>query len=118
MATAPPSFYELLGFHMQGDLNGFTAYTSKRNKVVWFPKSPPLKPPSPAQVSMRNGFRIYGMVWQAFTPQQRATWLRAAAGANLRIHYYNLYVWYSRVRGEGVIRTVERQSGVFIHRPS
>lgn len=118
MATTPPSIYELLGFSMQGDLGGMTCYTSKRNRVVWFVKSPPLEPASPTQRTMRNLFVLNANVWNGFTVDQRASWSLAADAAKLRIHGYDLFTWFMRNRDLATIATIERQSGITIHMPS
>ncbi len=117
MAQSHPSIYELLGFFMQGDLGGFTAYTSMRNKVVWFVKSPPLEPASPRQLQLRNAFRTNAYVWQNMTEDQRATWNDAARLAPLRIHGYNLFTHWMRYRDNATVNTVERISGVTIYFP-
>lgn len=117
MASQAPSIYELLGHYMQGDLGGFTCYTSKRNRVVWFVKSPPLEPASPTQRTIRNIFVSNAMIWRAFSSKQKATWNRAAIAARLRIHGYDLYTWWMRTRNDGVLRTIERHTNIAIHRP-
>lgn len=117
MASTPLSIYELLGFSMQGDLGGMTCYTSKRNKVIWFVKSPPLEPASPTQRAIRNIFVLNANVWRGFTAEQRATWSLAANAAKLRIHGYDLFTWFMRHRDRATLATIERQSGIAIHTP-
>lgn len=117
MAQQHPGIYELLGHSMQGDLNGFTCYTSKRNKVVWFVKSPPLEPASPTQREIRNIFVMNANVWRALSADQRATWNDAASLARLRIHGYDLFTWWMRTKNNGVLATIERNAGVTIHKP-
>lgn len=117
MAVTKPSIYELIGNSMQGDLAGMTCYTSKRNKVTWFVKSPPLEPASPTQRTIRNIFVLNARIWTQFTVDQRATWSDAARLARLRLTGYNLFTWWQRIRDEATLRTIERQSGITIHRP-
>lgn len=117
MATVAPSLFELLGYSMQGDLAGMTCYTAKHNRVVWFVKSPPLEPPSKAQIQIRNFFRNVGFVWSHMTPAEQKPWDDLAIKANLRIHGYNLFTWYLRTRDSAAIATLVRQTGVMITLP-
>lgn len=103
---------------MQGDLGGMTCYTSQRNRVVWFVKSPPLEPASPTQRTIRNLFVLNANVWRAFSVDQRQTWNSAANAAKLRIHGYDLFTWWMRYRDQATLATIERQSGISIHKPS
>ena len=118
MAIAHPAIFELLGHFMQGDLAGFTCYTAKNNKVVWFVKSPPLEPASELQLQLRNAFRINGSVWRSFPPADRATWNDAATFARLRIHGYNLFTYWMRTKDHAAIATIERISGITIIKPA
>ncbi len=117
MAHQTPSLYELLGHSMQGDLGGMTCYTARNNRVVWFVKSPPLEQASPTQRQIRNLFVANGLVWRAMPAASRQTWHAAADGARLRIHGYNLFVWWMRFRDRGTLKTIERISGITIHTP-
>jgi hypothetical protein len=110
MAQTRPRFANVLGLDAAGDLGGFTAYTSKKNRVVWFVKSPPLTPPSYHQRVMRNRFRTIALSWTALAADRRQAWLRAARSAGLRIGGYPLYVWYQTTKNPGPIRTIERLS--------
>jgi len=102
---------------MQGDLAGMTCYTSQRNKVVWFVKSPPLEPASPTQRAVRNLFVANGNVWRAMSAASRQTWHDAASRANLRIHGYNLFVWWMRFKDRATLGTIERISGITVATP-
>lgn len=117
MATQAPSIYELLGHSMQGDLAGWTCYTSRRNRVVWFVKSPPLEPASPTQRAIRNIFILNANVWRSMSIASRSTWNDAAIAGRLRIHGYDLFTWWMRTKDAGTIATIERQSGITISKP-
>lgn len=118
MATQAPSLYELIGNSMQGDLGGFTCYTSVRNKVVWFVKSPPLEPASPTQRAIRNLFIMNAIVWRSMSIDSRSTWNAAAVQARLRIHGYDLFTWWMRTKDNATLATIERSSGVAIAKPT
>lgn len=98
----------MMGFHPTGDIGGFTAYTSQRQKVVWFPKAPPEKPPSWFQLRQRNRFRLLGRLWRATPAVDRQLWATAAARAHLSISGHNLWVYYQLTRDRAAIATVER----------
>ena len=117
MATQSPNLYELLGHSMQGDLAGMTCYTSQRNKVVWFVKSPPLEPASPTQRTIRNIFVMNANLWRTMSTASRSTWNDAAIAAKLRIHGYDLFTWWLRKRDDGVLATIERLAGISIDKP-
>lgn len=118
MATLHPPIYELLGHFMQGDLGGFTCYTAKNNRVVWFVKSPPLEPASELQLQLRNAFRGNALVWRTMTADQRSTWNDAATFARLRIHGYNLFTYWMRTQDTATLDTIERQSHIEIFKPA
>lgn len=103
---------------MQGDLAGFTCYTSQRNKVIWFVKSPPLEPASPTQRQIRNIFVINANVWRSMNAAARHSWNAAAIAARLRIHGYDLFTWWMRTKDAGTIATIERHANISIIKPS
>ncbi len=101
-----------LGFNTQGDLGPWTFYTSKTKGLVFFQKSPPLEPPSRAQIHQRNKFRLVGMIWQSLTVDQRKEWELASKRAHLQITGYNLFTYYILTSDAAAIMTVERDAGV------
>ncbi len=102
----------LIGMNPTGDLGGLTAYTSRRAGTVWFPKSPPLTPPTPWQLIQRNRFRSIAWAWRAKTQQQRDDWLEACRRARLILNGYQLWVWWEHSRDRGSLATIERLSGI------
>jgi len=104
--------FRFLGWNSQGDLGGWTFYTSQRKELVWFIKSPPLEPPSFLQTTMRNRFRAIGYAWRSLTPAQRQAWATAAANAGTRLTGYNLFVYWLTTRDDATIETIERQANV------
>lgn len=101
-----------LGLNVQGDLGPWTFYQSSRGPRIWFVKAPPLMPPTPAQISVMNQFRLAAYNWRALEPQRRADWLSSAKRAKLRITGYNLFVYWQLKGDDATIRTVERLSGL------
>lgn len=111
MAFTVEKVLMFLGMNIQGDLGDLTVYRSTRKKYVWFGKAPPLNPPSPTQAAMRNVFRLTAMEWRSLSPEQRATWKRAAAGAGLRCPGPALFLWWLRKKDVGALATIARRSG-------
>jgi hypothetical protein len=107
-----------IGYIVQGDIGPLTLYTSKRGKMVSYPRAPPLCPPSAAQEGMRDVFRQAATGWRALTPDQRRDWLTAARRATLTITGYDLWTWFWRTRREDQLRTVERLAGLTLTRPT
>lgn len=107
----------ILGINVQGDIGPMTCYTSRRRKLVVFPRAPPLVPPSHTQEILREFFRNCARTWRASGPTNRAQWQLACDRANLWISGYNLWVWYSRTKEESGLQTIERQAGFTLTRP-
>lgn len=102
------TFLPLLGFRPTGDVGAFTVYTTRRGAIVWFPRSPPGKPPSPLQTRIRNRFRIAARIWSTLDPQRKQNWLRAAIAAGLKITGYNLFTYWIATQDHATIETVQR----------
>jgi len=112
MKLADQHLFNFLGWNTQGDLGPWTFYTAKDKGLVWFPKSPPLKPPSYLQTVQRNRFRLAAQLWRSLTPAVRQDWMDAANKAHLWIHGYNLFVIAAVKPGLTSFPTIERQSGI------
>jgi len=111
MAIVKGDIYRCLGWNVQGDIGPLTLYTSKRRGLVYFPKSPPDKPASYAQLVQRNRFRLAALAWTKCTPDQRATWSHAALAARVQATGWNLFTYYQLTRNAPPIHTIERLSG-------
>jgi hypothetical protein len=112
MAQTGPWWLPLCGWQTQGDVAGFTIYTSRKKRLVWFPIAPPKKFASVGQRIQRERFVQVSFLWQALTDTQKQNWMNAATKARLRIHGYNLFVYYQTTKDEGAIRTIERNTGI------
>ncbi len=118
MKTGTNKMLNLLGFKVQGDLGGITCYTSKRDRVVWYPKAPPKMPPSDEQVRERDGFRRIGDSWAMLTVEEKAQWKEVATKAHLRISGYNLFSFWMLKHDLAAIKTLVRQTKVLLPLPS
>lgn len=102
------TFARVMGWNSQGDLGPWTFYTDRRKGLVYFVKSPPLEPPSILQSSIRNSIRLAAYTWRSLSAAQRADWMLAARRARLKIHGYNLFVFWILRKEDAAIRTIER----------
>ncbi len=102
----------MLGTHVTGDFGPWTFYTSRRSGVVWYPRAPALKPPTPLQIHWRNQFRLAGSIWRGLQPEQREAWSAAEKLANLSITGYNLFTYFIVTGDATTIETVEHQTGL------
>lgn len=112
MAHLKPKTLHLLGLSPTGDIGPFTMYTTRRGNPVWFPRAPPLSPPSTRQVHERNRWIVAAMRWKALPPAEQKNWKRAAQRVHLKITHYNLFMYYVLTDDEPVIRTVEHNSKI------
>jgi hypothetical protein len=108
---AHESLFRWLGWNTQGDLGGWTFYTSKRKALVWFAKAPPLTPATDLQLRQRNLFRLVASAWQARPPDAQARWRRAAKAAHLGCGGYALFTYWLTTQDSAAIATIERMTG-------
>lgn len=116
MKISSEKLYNFLGFNTQGDLGGFTFYTSTDKGLVWYPKAPPLKPASYLQRSQRNKWRLAAQLWRSLTTAQQKLWETAAKRAYLWITGYNLWIYCQTKPDFSILPTIERQSGITLPR--
>lgn len=103
-----------MGFNVQGDLGGWTFYTTQRGEVVFFPKSPPLNPPTAKQMVQRCKFAQAGKLWKCKTEEAREQWRLAVRRANLRLTGYNLWTYWITTSDEPALRTIERETNLVL----
>lgn len=108
------SYLHLLGLRIQGDLGPYTCYRSSQRGMIWYPRAPPMKPPSDAQVDQRDKWRDQIEDWTELTAAQRQNWMNLASRANLHMHGFNLYLWWRGSYDDTSIHTIERQTGVTV----
>lgn len=109
--------FTCLGFVIWGDLGPTTIYRNKKGRVVFFDKTWPHKPPSPAQVIQRAKFIDAAQAWQALSFIQKCRWNFAAKRASLCCHGYDLFVHWYTSGDTDAIRTLERQTGTTLLPP-
>lgn len=102
--------FNLLGFRVAGDVSGFTCYTDKFGRKVWYKKAPPDKPPSQRQLDRRRLFKLAVEAWKNLTAEEKQQLEIAASKASLCLTGQNLYTSCSLRAAEGTYRTIERQT--------
>jgi hypothetical protein len=109
--------YTCLGFVIWGDLGPTTIYRNKRGLVVFFDKTWPDKPASPAQTVQRQKFIDAAAAWQNLLAAQRRQWETATRRASLCMNGYDLFVHWSLTNDADAIHTLERQTGTLLLSP-
>jgi hypothetical protein len=104
--------WNLLGTWVSGDLGGYTIYTDRFGRKNVFEKSPPEKPPTPAQIHQRARFKQAQAAWRALTPQERDNLETATRRLSIPMTGQNLYLKAALRNMDSAVRTVERQSGI------
>lgn len=104
--------WNLMGMAISGDVAGLTIYTDRFNRKVAFPKSPPKKPPTPAQVIQRARFKEALADWSALPVSSRHNLEQATLRTGIVMTGQNLYVSTALTGDHTAYSTVERQSGL------
>lgn len=112
MKTIPPSIWQFIGVLTNGDLGPYTFYTSRRKKLVVFPKTWPKDPATYHQTINRDRWRHAAVRWKALTESTRLTWAQLARAGNCNVSGYNLYIFYIVGKGTKVIETLQTNTGI------
>lgn len=118
MRTIPPAIWQYLGVLTNGDLGPYTFYTSHRKRLVVFPKTWPKDPATIHQTLLRNRWRHIAAHWRFLPEETRQLWEDLSKRANATVTGYNLYMYYMLDKGLGVIKTLERQTGIDVRTPT
>jgi hypothetical protein len=94
-----------------GDMGGYTCYTDRHYRKVFYKKAPPDKPPSPSQQACRRRFREAVNAWKALSTDDKAALERAVHTASLCLTGQNLYTACALRAAFDVYATVGRQTG-------
>ncbi len=109
--------WNLIGLSVSGDFGDVTIYTDRFGKKVVFPKSPPKKPASPAQVIQRAAFRSAQSNWSSLSPQEKKNLELSTQILSLCMTGQNLWIHVLLKGSITLLSTIERQSGVTLPRP-
>jgi len=97
-------------FELTGDVCGVTTYTRPDGTIIWFEKAPPKDPPTPAQLTMRNRWRLAIEAWRQLPLATRDAWQHAVKRASLKINPTALWVYYQTTNDYQAIDTIARQT--------
>lgn len=115
MAQQPAeNLFHLMGLHIGGDFGPLTFYKSKRGRLVWFNKAPPLTPPSAKQTTQRNQFRLAALFWTQLDEDQRQQWELASRRASLCMNGYDLFVHFATKPDQARQETIARQTSTVL----
>lgn len=106
-----------MGMHVAGDVGPLTIYTTKRGKIVAFPRSPPHKAPSPAQNTQRYRFRSAILNWKLLTDDQRAAYEQTTLRLSMCLTGLNLWIHVALVHDFSLLDTLHSQSGIYLTPP-
>lgn len=111
-------FGNLLGRTIRGDVGDFTLYTTKRGKLVWFPISPPKKPPSSAQLLARGRFTTAQRQWAALSKTLKAEWETLVLRNSLCMTGQNLYISLAINPDPNALTTANKRAGLSLSAPT
>lgn len=114
MKTTLDSYMCFIGLRIQGDLGPYTCYRSSRRGVIWYPKAPPLKPPSDLQADQRDKWKDQIEDWTELPDAERQAWKDLADKGHIHMTGMNLYLWWRSSFDDAVIHTLERQTGITV----
>lgn len=115
MAVSDNKLLACLGFSITGDLGPYTTYTSRRRRIVFYPRVPALNPPSIRQLMQRGKWTTAAKEWREKSESDKQEWLRAAKRTGLMISGYGLWIFWKTKQKIEYIRTIERQSGLTLN---
>lgn len=109
--------WDLLGLNISGDLGAWTCFTDRFGKKVWYPKTPPETPETPAQRQQRDRFAAAVANWRAADQATRDAFESISLAASLMMTGHNLWVALSFSQDDKARQTLTRQTGIYIPLP-
>ena len=103
--------------HLSGDLGDLTIYQTKTGRIVAFPRSPPHKPPSPAQNTQRYRFRQSVEAWHELPAVDRLRYETACKRLSLCMSGFNLWIHFCLVHDWQTLATLRQQSTLNLATP-
>ena len=104
--------WQLMGIWVSGDVGDFTIYTDRFGRKVVFPKSPPKKPASKAQISHRARFKTAQSAWNDLSDSDKARLEEATLKSGIVMTGQNLYISVAMKNDQTALDTVSRQTGI------
>lgn len=112
-----PLSANILGLQVSGDLGPLTIYTDRLGRKIAFPKSPPKKPPSPAQVIQRARFSSAQAAYMALSDPQKESYELLTILASFCLTGQNLFISVALTHSFQFLDTIERQFGIQVEHP-
>jgi len=112
-----PLSANILGLIVSGDIGGLTIYTDRHGRKIAFPKSPPKKPPSPAQIVQRARFKSAQAAYMAISSDQKARYETIVTRLALCMTGQNLYIHVALSHSFASLSTLERQAKISVTPP-
>jgi len=109
MAWAVP--WNLIGQTVSGDIGDLTIYTDRYGQKVAFPKAPPEKPPTFAQLWQRARFATAVRTWRELDEAARNLWEQMTLRLSLQMTGHNAWITCSFRHDEQLVETLRQQSG-------
>jgi len=107
----------VLGVMISGDVGGYTTYTDRFGRKVWYPKAPPDKPASVLQTIVRTRFKDAMTNWRNASDQVKADWEACSLKSGLAMTGLNMWLHFS-LKGTAVgLATFVRQTGITLVLP-
>lgn len=104
--------WSVFGLRVSGDLAGYTCYTDKYGRKIFYPRAPPDKPPTQAQLQRRDLFRQAVLAWKSLSTDDKANLEAAVARTSLCLTGQNLYVSCSMRQDPSAYDAISRQSNL------
>jgi hypothetical protein len=111
-------YASFLGLYVAGDIADYTFYTTKRGNVVGYPKSPPCKPPTDAQLRQRKRFQMAQRNWHFESAATQAAWELMVHRCNLDMTGQNAYISLSLVPESDKLATLNRKAKTSLAMPT
>lgn len=117
MALDLKNLISICGWTVQGDLGGWTTYTSRRRGLVFYAKSPPLTPPTWAQAKIRLNFSHAAAAWSVMPQSGKDAYIAANSACHSRITAYNLFMKIALKNQNDLKTRVEEATGILLPDP-
>jgi hypothetical protein len=103
--------WTLLGTRVMGDVSGYTVYTDRFGRKIWYKKAPPKEPPSPRQLEQRRRFRDAVNAWIALSEPEKLALEEAVRKTSLCLTGQNLFTSCALKHADDVYATLAKQTG-------
>lgn len=108
----------VLGMIVSGDVSGLTIYTDRHGRKVAFPKAPPKKPPTDAQITLRTRFKTAQAEYMTLSVTEKADYERLVISASLPLTGQNLWIHVAMKHSFGLLDTLQQQTGITVPAPT